>query len=111
MSLFTYDYGLLEPIAAQLTDTSVVVLYAAEGNQVVIHNIRAALTGASATTTLVLDVFDGTTAYEIRGAKVLDAHEVYFDTVPIVLETGWSLRATRGAGDPVHITGLAIVQV
>lgn len=110
MSLFSYDYGQAEPIAEAMPDAGTVTVFTAGYNQAVILGLRAALKGASTTTTLLLEVFDGTDAFAIRGAKPLEGFEVVREHMPIVLSPGWSLRATRGAGDPIDITGIVVTQ-
>lgn len=89
-----------------LTTTGVTTLVTGGDNGARVTLVRAAEV-AGATPTLRLEVWDGSTAYQIKGAKALTAYEVYQD-FDIRLLRGEVLRAVASAADQIHITGLYV---
>jgi hypothetical protein len=110
MSLFSYPIGREVPVKAILPG-SLVTLYTAGNNGASIVALRVAEVG-NGTPTITLDVYDGSTAYEVAHLRAFSAKEIWnavtLDGVPIVLLPGDLLRATASAGDVLHVTGVAI---
>ena len=98
--------GVLKQAATILSSTSATAIVTATNTTgaLTIENIRCAEVAGS-TPTLTLDIYDGTTATKIR-VRAMTVGEVYADTAPILLEPGWSLRATAGSSNQVHVTAL-----
>lgn len=89
-----------------LSSTGVTELVTGGDNGARVTLVRAAEV-AGATPTLRLEIWDGSTAYQIKGAKALEPHEVYQD-FDIRLLRGDVLRAQASAADEIHITGLYV---
>lgn len=110
MSLFSYPFGREAPIKAILGNT-VQTLYTAGQNGATILALRIAEV-AGATPTVTLDVYTGTTAYEIDHLKPFTAKEsweaIKTDGVPVVLLPGELLRATASAANQLHVTGVVV---
>ena len=66
---------------------------------------------AAGTPTVILDIYDGSTAYKIRGTLAMVANTPSIDANPILLEPGESLRATASAANQVHVTAYYTQQV
>lgn len=110
MSLFSYPIGRETGFKAILP-ASAQVLYTAGNNGATILALRIAEVNGS-TPTVTLDVYDGTTAYEIAHARAFTAKEIWeaikLDGVPVVLLPGEELRATASAASQLHVTGVAV---
>ena len=106
MSVYQTQNGLLKQAAVILSTTGATAIVTATTTTgaLTVEHIRVAEV-AGATPTLTLDIYDGSTAYKIR-VKAMTAGEVYTDTSPILLEPGWSLRATAGTINQAHVTAL-----
>lgn len=106
MSVYQTQNGLLKQAAVALGSTSATTIVAATETTgaITVENVRCAEVGG-ATPTLTIDIYDGSTAYKIR-VRAMTAGEVYIDDAAILLEPGWSLRATAGTADRVHVTAL-----
>ena len=112
MSIFQSQNGLVRQSAVALSTlaaTAIVTATNATGALTVEYVRVTEHTGG--TPTLILDIYNGSTAYKIKGAKALTAYEVYTDRDPILLEPGWSLRATAGTINLIVITALYTQQV
>lgn len=110
MSMFSYPIGRETPFKFILPN-SVQVLYTAGNNGATILALRIAEV-AAATPTVTLDVYNGTTAYEIAHLRAFTAKEIWeaikTDGVPVVLLPGETLRATSSGNLQLHVTGVAI---
>lgn len=110
MSLYSFNYGLVNNFSKVLTDTTTTTLLSvtASDPELTVIVLRAGLASGASDTTVRFDLYDGTTAFPIVNWITTQADEVYKETDPIHIEAGWSLRATRSAGSNVYITGVYI---
>jgi hypothetical protein len=97
--------GNEQPFKFVLAATTVTTLVTAGDNGARVTLVRIAET-AGTLATVRLEIWNGTTAYIIKGAKALTAHEVYKD-FDIRLLKGEVLRAEASLTG-VHITGLYV---
>ena len=110
MSLFSYPNGREAPIK-DILPNSLRTLYTAGNNGATIVALRIAEV-AAATPTVTLDVYNGTTAYEVAHLRAFTAKEMWnaitLDGVPIVLLPGEVLRALASAANQLHVTGVVV---
>jgi hypothetical protein len=110
MSLFSYPNGREAPFKFILP-AATQTLYTAGDNGATVVALKIAEV-ALATPTVTLDVYNGTTAYEIAHLKAFTAKEIWeaiqLDSVPVVLLPGETLRATASAASQLHATGVVI---
>lgn len=103
MSIFQTDAGILKTAKVVLNSTAAVTIVTAPSNGCTVEYVRLCeVTGA--TPTVILDIYNGSTAYKIRGTLAMTAHTPWTDANPIQLENGETLRATASAADQVHAT-------
>jgi len=106
MSLWQAALNQAEPIRVTLATTSVTTIVAEEDRKQAIGKIRVS-NATGSPVAITLDAYDvaNTTAYPLCTSKLVpanDAIEIYDD----ILQAGWSLRATAGAGSSaltVHV--------
>lgn len=110
MSLYSFNYGLINHFSEVLDDTTATTLFSVTTSdpELTVITLRAGLASGASQTTVRFDLYDGVTAFPIVNWITLEADEVYKETDPIHIEAGWSLRATRSAGSNVYITGVYI---
>jgi hypothetical protein len=103
MSVFQTQAGILKTAKVLLNSTSAITIVSGGNTGCTVEYVRACEV-AGATPTLILDIYNGTTAYKIRGTLAMTANTPYTDRDVIQLEAGESLRATASAADQVHVT-------
>ena len=107
MSVFQSQNGVLKQasvVLSAITATTIVTATTTTGALTVEYVRLTEVAGA--VPTVILDIYDGTTAYKIRGTLAMVANTPYVDRDPLLLEPGWSLRATASAANQVHVTAL-----
>ncbi len=103
MSVFASLSGSFDTEQTILTTTSATgVLTADEGGTSVVSVHVAEVSGTG--TTVILERFDGTTAYKLTGAVSIAANGRLDYIYPFKIERGWTLRATAGAANRLHVT-------
>ena len=112
MSIFQSQNGLAKFAHVILSTTGATAIVTATNatGALTVEYVRLAEV-AAATPTVILDIYDGSTAYKIRGTLAMAASTPSIDRDPIILEPGESLRATASAGNQVHVTALYTQQV
>lgn len=92
MSLFSYG----TPLSAymRLSNNTIQTVFTAERKTVITHWICANRSGGAVT--LTLEKTNGTTQIYYRFATSIAANSYDADTREIVLDPGWSLKATSG---------------
>jgi hypothetical protein len=99
---FTIQGGNVQTRQVKLTTTNPTVIVDGGVSGAIVVGIYAAeITGN--TPTLVLEKYDGTTSYYLRGALAMTAYQEYGRDVIIVLKAGESLRATAGTANRVDV--------
>lgn len=101
MSLHGLATGIPQTERAILTTTAATVLLQAGQNGNFVHSIYVAEASGNVTT-VVVDIFDGTTAYKLTGLRSLAANGDLQLQVEQQIETGWSVRATAGTANRLH---------
>jgi hypothetical protein len=112
MSLFSYPTGREAPIKKILDGTGAIELANGGDNGIAVIGLRIANVTTN-TPTVTLDVYDGSTAYEIAHLRAFSSKETWsavtLDGIPIILLPDEILRATASAANELHVTG-AIVE-
>lgn len=101
MSLHGLVTGIPQTERAILTDTSATVLLTASENGNFVHSIYVAETSGNATT-VIIDMYDGATAYKLTGTRSIAANDDLWLLVDQHIERGWTVRATASAGNRLH---------
>lgn len=101
MSLHGLVTGIPQTERAVLTGTSATVLLTASGNGNFVHSIYVAETSGNITT-VIIDIFDGTTAYKLTGTRSIAANGDLTLLVEQRIENGWFVRATAGTANRLH---------
>lgn len=86
--------GPLSTLPTKLTGTTATDLYEAN-KRTTIDNVIVANTDAS-NSTFSLEMFDGTNSYYLYNSFAINSHTRERFDGPIVLPSGWKLRATAG---------------
>lgn len=111
MSVSVLQQGALRTEKTKLTDTSATTVYTPTGDAAcVVQAINVANTDGS-TRTVILDVYDGSTAYEIVDeADIATKARLNVDNIPIVLKPGEVIRAKASQGNTLVVIVTAMEQ-
>lgn len=106
LSVYGFDSGQLITVRTLLTlTTPTIVVPAANNRQTVLF--LAVSNVSAATATISLETDDGVlplsliTLYTVPARGVITS--VYTYELPIILERGWTVRATAGTGSVLHV--------
>lgn len=102
MSVFQTQSGILQTVKKVLSSTATTTILAGGNKGRTIESINLCEVNGS-TPTVILDIYDGTTAYKIRGTLAMTANTPTRYDFPIQLEATDSLRATASAANQVHV--------
>lgn len=102
MSFHGLAIGIPQTERAILATTTPTVLLAADANGNFVHSIYVAEATGNATT-IILDAFDGVTAFRLTGTRTVAANGDVWLQIEQRLEAGWAIRATAGAANRLHV--------
>lgn len=101
MSLHGIATGIPQTERVILATTAPTVLLQASDNGNFVHSIYVAEATGTATT-VVLEAFNGTTAFRLTGVSTIAANGDAWLQIDQRIERGWSIRATAGAANRLH---------
>lgn len=101
MSLHGSVVGIPQTERAILATTSVTTLLEASERGNVVHTIYVADASGSGST-IILEAFDGTTAYKLTGTITIAAAGQLWLNLDQFIDNGWSIRATAGHTGRLH---------
>lgn len=108
-AVFFHTRGDLKTAGVQLSTTSATTIFSALDDAVEVGLIQIAEVGGS-TPTLAIDIYDGAAVVtKIRASQAVTANSFEQITGPFILEPGWTLRATAGTADKLHVTATYLI--
>lgn len=111
MSMNIINTGRQRPKGVKLTTTDPTTIMPGPATDTAVRTLESLCYSCGTSTTLSIWLTDGTTSWYVLNTETIAANtHAIIDNLPLIIPSGWSLRAQAGAVDRIDILAVFSIQ-